>query len=271
MVRDPSLPRAGPAARRGDRLGRHPVEHDAAGGADTAVWRWLPTYHVDWALRLDALAELMVLLAAGVGTLVLVYCASYFDDRSRQLGRFAGNLLAFTGAMLGLVLADDLVLLYIFWELTTVFSYLLIGQTSDHKRNRRSALQALTVTALGGLTMLVGFLLLGHEAGTYRVSAILADPPAPSAALSTAVVLILVGALSKSAIWPFSLWLPNAMAAPTPVSAYLHAARWSRPACTSSPGSPPPSPTSRPGARSCSSSARSRCCSAAGGRCGCTT
>ncbi|MBZ6204358.1 Na+/H+ antiporter subunit A [Streptomyces olivaceus] len=196
----------------------------AAGGTDTTEWRWLPAYHVDWALRLDALAELMVLLAAGVGTLVLVYCASYFDDRSRQLGRFAGNLLAFAGAMLGLVLADDLVLLYIFWELTTVFSYLLIGQTSDHKRNRRSALQALTVTALGGLTMLVGFLLLGHEAGTYRISAILADPPPPSAALSAAVVLILVGALSKSAIWPFSLWLPNAMAAPTPVSAYLHAA-----------------------------------------------
>ncbi|MDT0608972.1 Na+/H+ antiporter subunit A [Streptomyces lancefieldiae] len=196
----------------------------AAGGVDTAEWHWLPAYHVDWALRLDALAELMVLLAAGVGTLVLVYCASYFDDRSRQLGRFAGSLLAFAGAMLGLVLADDLVLLYVFWELTTVFSYLLIGQTSDHKRNRRSALQALTVTTLGGLTMLVGFLILGHEAGTYRISAILADPPPASAALSTAIVLILVGALSKSAIWPFSLWLPNAMAAPTPVSAYLHAA-----------------------------------------------
>ncbi|MGW8065332.1 Na+/H+ antiporter subunit A [Streptomyces ziwulingensis] len=196
----------------------------AAGGADTTEWAWLPAYRVDWALRLDALAELMVLLAAGVGTLVLVHCASYFDDRSRHLGRFAGNLLAFAGAMLGLVLADDLVLLYVFWELTTVFSYLLIGQTSDHKRNRRSALQALTVTTLGGLTMLVGFLILGHQAGTYRISAILADPPPASAALSTAIVLILVGALSKSAVWPFSLWLPNAMAAPTPVSAYLHAA-----------------------------------------------
>ncbi|WP_320776824.1 Na+/H+ antiporter subunit A [Streptomyces sp. CRN 30] len=196
----------------------------AAGGADTTLWSWLPDYRVDWALRLDALAELMVLLAAGVGTLVLVYCVSYFDDDSPQLGRFAGNLLAFAGAMLGLVLADDLILLYIFWELTTVFSYLLIGQTSDQKRNRRSALQALTVTTLGGLTMLVGFLLLGQEAGTYRISAILADPPPASAALSAAVVLILVGALSKSAVWPFSLWLPNAMAAPTPVSAYLHAA-----------------------------------------------
>jgi multicomponent Na+:H+ antiporter subunit A len=196
----------------------------AGGDADTERWTWLPAYHVDWALRLDALAELMVLLAAGVGALVLVYCASYFDDRAPQLGRFAGNLLAFAGAMLGLVLADDLIMLYVFWELTTVFSYLLIGQSSDRKGNRRSALQALTVTTLGGLAMLVGFLLLGREAGTYRISAILTDPPPASTALSAAVVLILVGALSKSAIWPFSLWLPNAMAAPTPVSAYLHAA-----------------------------------------------
>ncbi|MFF5106966.1 Na+/H+ antiporter subunit A [Streptomyces sp. NPDC000134] len=196
----------------------------AGGGTDTEVWTWLPAYHVDWALRLDALAELMVLLAAGVGALVLVYCASYFEDRAPDLGRFAGNLLAFAGAMLGLVLADDLILLYVFWELTTVFSYLLIGQSSDRKGNRRSALQSLTVTTLGGLTMLVGFLLLGRQAGTYRISAILADPPPASAALSAAVVLILAGALSKSAIWPFSLWLPNAMAAPTPVSAYLHAA-----------------------------------------------
>ncbi|WP_053912786.1 Na+/H+ antiporter subunit A [Streptomyces sp. TP-A0875] len=196
----------------------------AAGGAHTTTWTWLPDYHVDWALRLDALAEIMVLLAAGVGCLVLLYCVSYFDDHAPGLGGFAGNLLAFAGAMLGLVLADDLVLLYVFWELTTVFSYLLIGQNSDRKQNRRSALQSLTVTALGGLTMLVGFLTLGQAAGTYRVSRILADPPPASPALTTALVLILVGALTKSAIWPFSLWLPNAMAAPTPVSAYLHAA-----------------------------------------------
>lgn len=126
--------------------------------------------------------------------------------------------------MLALVLADDLITLYVFWELTTVFSYLLIGHTSTRKQNRRSALQALTVTTLGGLAMLVGFLILGQAAGTYRISAIVADPPEPTLAVSVAVVLVLCGALSKSAIWPFSLWLPNAMAAPTPVSAYLHAA-----------------------------------------------
>ncbi|MDT0429693.1 Na+/H+ antiporter subunit A [Streptomyces salyersiae] len=196
----------------------------AAGGAVTWSWKWIPDYDVSLGLRLDALAELMVLLAAGVGTLVLLYCASYFTDDSPRLGSFAGNLLAFTGAMLALVLADDLISLYVFWELTTVFSYLLIGHGSERKQNRRSALQALTVTTLGGLAMLVGFLIIGQAAGTYRISAIVADPPDATLAVSVAVALVLCGALSKSAIWPFSLWLPNAMAAPTPVSAYLHAA-----------------------------------------------
>ncbi|MFJ8870184.1 Na+/H+ antiporter subunit A [Streptomyces sp. NPDC102473] len=196
----------------------------ADGKAVTWSWEWIGTYDVSVALRLDALAELMVLLAAGVGMLVLLYCVSYFSDDTPQLAAFAGNLLAFAGAMLALVLADDLITLYVFWELTTVFSYLLIGHTSTRKQNRRSALQALTVTTLGGLAMLVGFLILGQAAGTYRISAIVADPPEPTLAVSTAVVLVLCGALSKSAIWPFSLWLPNAMAAPTPVSAYLHAA-----------------------------------------------
>ncbi|MCX4393057.1 Na+/H+ antiporter subunit A [Streptomyces sp. NBC_01767] len=196
----------------------------ASGSAVTWTWRWMPAYDVTVALRFDALAELMVLLAAGIGTLVLLYCASYFTDGTPQLAGFAGNLLAFAGAMLALVLADDLISLYVFWELTTVFSFLLIGYDSEQKHSRRSALQALTVTTLGGLAMLVGFLIIGQSAGTYRISAILADPPRAGLAVSVAVVLILCGALSKSAIWPFSLWLPNAMAAPTPVSAYLHAA-----------------------------------------------
>lgn len=198
---------------------------DAASGEPvTWSWQWIPAYDVSVALRLDALAELMVLLAAGIGTLVLLYCASYFDDDAPGLAGFAGNLLAFAGAMLALVLADDLISLYVFWELTTVFSFLLIGYGSERKSNRRSALQALTVTTFGGLAMLVGFLIIGQAAGTYRISEIIADPPEHTLAVSVAVVLVLCGALSKSAIWPFSLWLPNAMAAPTPVSAYLHAA-----------------------------------------------
>ncbi|MEU8762351.1 Na+/H+ antiporter subunit A [Streptomyces sp. NPDC048659] len=196
----------------------------ASGRASEEAWTWIGTYGVDVAFRLDALSLVMVLLAAGIGALVLLYCVGYFGGGAPQLGPFGGNLLAFAGAMLGLVLADDLVILYLFWELTTVLSFLLIGYDSEKRESRRSALQALTVTSVGGLAMFVGFLMLGHLAGTYRISRILEAPPGPSGTLTAAVLLILCGAVAKSAVWPLSLWLPNAMAAPTPVSAYLHAA-----------------------------------------------
>lgn len=197
----------------------------ADGAVRTEQWRWAPALDLSIALRLDALGLLLTVLAGGVGTLVLVYCTGYFGDDEPGLANFAGTLTAFAGAMLGLVLADDLILLYVFWELTTVFSFLLIGHLSVKKANRRSALQALLVTTVGGLAMLVGLLMLGQAAGTYRISVLVAHPPPPGGtAVPVALVLVLAGALSKSAIWPFSLWLPGAMAAPTPVSAYLHAA-----------------------------------------------
>ncbi|MFI9104451.1 Na+/H+ antiporter subunit A [Streptomyces fildesensis] len=197
----------------------------ADGAVRTEQWRWAPALDLSIALRLDALGLLLTVLAGGVGTLVLVYCTGYFGDDEPGLANFAGTLTAFAGAMLGLVLADDLILLYVFWELTTVFSFLLIGHLSAKKANRRSALQALLVTTVGGLAMLVGLLMLGQAAGTYRISVLVAHPPPPGGtAVPVALVLVLAGALSKSAIWPFSLWLPGAMAAPTPVSAYLHAA-----------------------------------------------
>ena len=120
--------------------------------------------------------------------------------------------------------ADDLVLLYVFWELTSVCSYLLIGHRSEQRASRRAATQALLVTTLGGLAMLVGIVMLGTQAGTYRWSEIAARPPPGGAYLATALVLVLLGAFAKSAIFPSSFWLPAAMAAPTPVSAYLHAA-----------------------------------------------
>lgn len=154
-----------------------------------------------------------------------------------------------------------------FWELTTLFSFLLIGHSSELKHSRRSALQALTVTTLGGLAMLVGFLILGQAAGTYRISTIVADPPGTSLAVQVAVALILCGALSKSAIWPFSLWLPNAMAAPTPVSAYLHAAAMVKAGVYLVARLAPASPTSPSGGPSSWCSAARPCCSAAGGRC----
>jgi multicomponent Na+:H+ antiporter subunit A len=187
------------------------------------VHPWVPDLGLSLAFRVDALSWLLVLLVGGVGALVLAYCARYFPAGTPGLGRFAAVFVGFAGAMLGLVVSDDLLLMYVFWELTTVFSYLLIGHTGTARPNRRAALQALIVTTAGGLAMLVGIVILGQHAGGYRwsqVAAALPDGPL----LVVAVLLILCGALSKSAIFPVSFWLPAAMAAPTPVSAYLHAA-----------------------------------------------
>ena len=190
---------------------------------------WVPGLELELAFRMDPLAWVMSLLVLGVGALVLVYCARYFKKEDQDLGGFGAQLLAFAGAMFGLVVADDLLLLFIFWELTTILSYLLIGFARTRLAARRSALQALIVTTAGGLAMLVGLIMLGHTAGTYRISSILEQAPtlvagASGSMVSTAVVLILVGAITKSALVPFHFWLPGAMAAPTPVSAYLHAA-----------------------------------------------
>lgn len=193
------------------------------GGAVEQQVRWVESLGLELSFRLTTLTWVMTLLVTGVGALVLAYCAAYFRRDDAGLARFAGLLTAFAGAMLGLVLADDLLVLYVFWELTTVLSYLLIGHNPERKANRRAALQALMVTTFGGLAMLVGVIVIGQAAGTYRISAVLANPPGGDA-VTVAVVLVLIGAVSKSALIPFHFWLPGAMAAPTPVSAYLHAA-----------------------------------------------
>lgn len=185
---------------------------------------WVPDLGLGITLRMTTLPWLMVLLVSGVGALVLVYSAQYFSSDEAGLGRFAAVFVAFAGAMFGLVISDDLLLLYVFWELTTVFSYLLIGHDPVRQASRRAALQALMVTTLGGLAMLVGLIMLGQHAGSYRLSEVLTAPAPGAAYLAVALVMVLLGALSKSAIFPFSFWLPAAMAAPTPVSAYLHAA-----------------------------------------------
>lgn len=184
---------------------------------------WVPGLALTLDLRLDPLALLLVALVAGIGTLVFVYCAQYFSARAPGLGRFAAVLTGFAGAMLGLVLADDVLLLYVFWELTSVTSFLLIGYSDEDEESRRAAVQALLVTTFGGLLMLLGLIVLSIEAGTTSLSAIIADPPSGTAT-SVALVLVLLGAFTKSAQVPFHPWLPAAMAAPTPVSAYLHAA-----------------------------------------------
>jgi multicomponent Na+:H+ antiporter subunit A len=186
---------------------------------------WIAALQLDLVFRLGTLQWVLALLVAGVGGLVLCYCRWYFGD-DEPPARTGGLLVAFAGAMFGLVTADNLLLLYVFWEVTTVLSYLLIGHYPTRQANRRAALTALLVTTFGGLAMLVGIVLLGAQYGTFSISAILVAgaPAQPGPVVVVAVVLLLVGALSKSALVPFHFWLPGAMAAPTPVSAYLHAA-----------------------------------------------
>ncbi|OII18489.1 Na+/H+ antiporter subunit A [Curtobacterium sp. MCBA15_013] len=192
-------------------------------GAVTERFGWVPQLDLAIALRMDALSWVLALVVGVVGALVLVYCATYFGPDEPGLGRFAGVLTAFAGSMYGLVVADDVIVLFVLWEATTVFSYLLIGHDSVKRASRAAAMQALVVTTAGGLAMLAGLVVLSVTAGTTSLSGIVQDPPSGTI-VSVSVVLVLLGALTKSAIVPFHFWLPAAMAAPTPVSAYLHAA-----------------------------------------------
>lgn len=198
-----------------------------AGGEVRESLDWLAPLGMGMSLSMNPLSWVMSLLVTGVGALVFLYSAHYFEPGDPSIGRFAGVLMAFAGMMYGLVIADELLVLYIFWEGTTVFSYLLIGHSTSRKASRQAALQALIVTTFGGLAMLVGMIMLSAVYGTGSISAIVAAGyrGGPDAGLViTAVLLIVVGAVSKSALVPFHFWLPGAMAAPTPVSAYLHAA-----------------------------------------------
>jgi multicomponent Na+:H+ antiporter subunit A len=194
-----------------------------AGTPVTATAAWVPELGLELAFRVDALALLVAGLVAGVGVLVLVYAGWYFAPDEPGTPRAAGLLVGFAGAMLGLVTTDNLLVAYGFWELTTVCSFLLIGHHHTDPAARRAARLSLLVTVGFGVPMLVGFVLLGTAAGTYRISALVADPPR-GPAVTVAVVLVLAGAFAKSAQWPLHAWLPAAMVAPTPVSAYLHAA-----------------------------------------------
>ncbi len=194
-------------------------------GALSGSIAWVPTLGIALSWQLDGLSLLFALLITGIGTLVLLYASSYLagDD---QLGRFYTYLLLFMGAMLGLVLANNLLTLFIFWELTSISSYLLIGFKHRYAEARQSALQALLVTGGGGLAFLVGLLLLGQVGGTFELGQLIANREAiqSHALYGPIVLLVLAGAFTKSAQFPFHFWLPNAMAAPTPVSAYLHSA-----------------------------------------------
>jgi len=184
---------------------------------------WLPEIHLELGFRLDGLSLLFALLISAIGALVIPYTSAYLHGNPRQ-HQFVSATLMFMASMLGVVLSDNLVLLFIFWELTSFTSYLLIGFDHEKEESRKAALQALLVTGLGGLFLLAGLLLLGTAAGSFSLSEILrADGALAGHADYTLFLgLILVGAFSKSAQTPFHFWLPNAMQAPTPASAYLH-------------------------------------------------
>lgn len=195
----------------------------AAGEVFTESRDWIGELGAAAAFRLDGLAMLFALLITFIGALVLAYTSSYMRGKPGA-SRLVATLVAFMAAMLGVVTADNLILLFIFWELTSVTSFLLIGFDHERERARVAALQALLVTATGGLALLAGIVLLGVAGGTFRISELTADAVLNHPYYPAIVVLVLAGAITKSANMPLHFWLPNAMEAPSPVSALLHSA-----------------------------------------------
>ncbi|QEE46611.1 DUF4040 domain-containing protein [Rhizobium sp. WL3] len=188
---------------------------------------WVPSLGVELSFRLDGFALLFALLISGIGTLVVIYAGAYFAEKpSAEIGRFLSLIMLFMTAMLGTVLSDNLIVMFVFWELTSLASFLLIGFDGHKEAARKSALQSLIVTGGGGLALFAGILLIGMTLGTFSFTEVLArsNELVASPWAGAIAVLIMIGAFTKSAQFPFHFWLPNAMAAPTPASAYLHSA-----------------------------------------------
>ncbi len=203
-----------------------PLAHDVFQGTTVFVRAmWLPEWGLDFALRLDGFGLLFCLLILGIGLLIVLYAAYYMPAKD-GLGRLYALLLLFGGGMLGVVLAENILMMLVFWEITSLTSFLLIAYKSEAKDARIAARMALAVTGGGGLALLAGLLLLGHMAQSFELSEILTrgDEIRAHELYPVMLVLVLLGAFTKSAQFPFHFWLPNAMAAPTPVSAYLHSA-----------------------------------------------
>ncbi|MDM1485564.1 MAG: monovalent cation/H+ antiporter subunit A [Gammaproteobacteria bacterium] len=189
------------------------------------TWSWLPQLGIDLSFRLDALGLLFSLLITGIGTLIFIY-AYYYLSPQNSLSKLYVLLMLFMAAMLGISLSNNLILLLTFWELTSISSFLLVGYWSNYEAAQRGSRMALTITGMGGLAMLGGFVLLAQITGTYQIDQILmmTEQIQQHHLFVPTLLLILLGAFTKSAQFPFHFWLPNAMAAPTPVSAYLHSA-----------------------------------------------
>jgi multicomponent Na+:H+ antiporter subunit A len=197
----------------------------ADGGVVTGGFAWVPSLNLSFSWFLDGLSLTFALLITGIGTLIVLYSGGYMKGHP-QLGRFLCFILLFMGAMLGLVVSDSFMMLFVYWELTSITSFLLIGFDHEREAARRSALQALVVTGLGGLSLLAGLIFLWNMTGVTQLSLLVnvGDGLRESPFYLAALLLLLGGAFTKSAQFPFHFWLPNAMEAPTPVSAYLHSA-----------------------------------------------
>ena len=199
--------------------------HVVGGGVVSHTIAWVPELGLNIVLRLSGLAWLFTVMITGIGVLVVLY-ARYYMSPKDPVPRFFSFFLAFMGAMLGIVLAGNLIQLVVFWELTSIFSFLLVGYWHQNAAARDGARMALIVTGAGGLALLFGILIIGHIVGSYDLDVVLASGDAirEHALYLPALLLVLMGAFTKSAQFPFQFWLPRAMAAPTPVSAYLHSA-----------------------------------------------
>jgi multicomponent Na+:H+ antiporter subunit A len=197
----------------------------ARGEVVTGGYVWVPSFNVSFSWLIDGLSLTFILLISGIGALIVLYSGGYLKGHPHQ-GRFFSFLLMFMGSMLGLVASDSFLMLFVFWELTSITSFLLIGFDHQREAARRAALQALVVTGGGGLFLLAGLILLWNITGATQFSLLTAFGPQVKASpfYLAALVLVLGGAFTKSAQFPFHFWLPNAMEAPTPVSAYLHSA-----------------------------------------------
>lgn len=197
----------------------------ANGERVTGGYAWVPSLNLSFSWFIDGLSLTFALLITGIGTLIVLYAGGYMKGHPQQ-GRFIGFMLLFMGAMLGLVVSDSFLMLFVFWELTSITSFLLIGFDHTREASRRAALQALVVTGGGGLILLAGMIFIWNITGVSQLSLLLStgDALRESPFYLAALLLVLGGAFTKSAQFPFHFWLPNAMEAPTPVSAYLHSA-----------------------------------------------
>ena len=187
--------------------------------------RWVPSLNVNADLKLDGLSLLFALLITGIGSLIFIYASAYLKDHPYS-DRFFGYLLLFMAAMLGMVLSDNILVLFVFWELTSISSFFLIGFNNDSAASRKSAITALSITGLGGFFLLVGLILISQIGNSYSITELISSASIITQHSLYPVILffIFIGAFTKSAQFPFHFWLPNAMKAPTPVSAYLHSA-----------------------------------------------